>query len=139
MFGNDFIRMEEDVVNAGLNYGYSIFRSLITSIVVAKGYLPNIGLFHRGKQNMFNLSDDIIEVFRPIVDHYVFNNMIEEILFKQEHKEALIGLTTKKIEIDDRKQTVSNAIYVYIESIIKTIDTLNINDYIFPLPYLYDI
>lgn len=139
MFGNDFIRMEEDVVNAGLNYGYSIFRSLITSIVVAKGYLPNIGLFHRGKQNMFNLSDDIIEVFRPIVDHYVLNNMIDDILFKQEHKEALIELTAKKIDIDDRKQTVSNAIYVYIESIIKTIDSLNINDFIFPLPYLYDI
>ena len=24
MYGEDFIRMDEDVVNAGLNYGYSI-------------------------------------------------------------------------------------------------------------------
>ena len=102
LFGDNFIRFDSDVVNAGLNYGYSIFRSLISSIIVAKGYLPNLGIFHRGKQNMFNLSDDMIEVFRPIVDHYVYNNMMEDILFKQEHKEALIQLTSKKIEIDGR-------------------------------------
>ena len=83
LFGDDFIRFDEDVINAGLNYGYSIFRSLISSIIVAKGYLHNLGIFHRGKQNMFNLSDDVIEVFRPIVDHYVYNNMMEDILFNK--------------------------------------------------------
>ena len=138
MFGDDFVRFDEDVINAGLNYGYSIFRALISSIIVAKGYLPNLGIFHRGKQNMFNLSDDIIEVFRPIVDHYVCNHMMEDILFKQEHREALIQLTSKKIEIDGRKQTVSNAIYVYIESIIKELETDEVA-YIFPLPNLYDL
>lgn len=138
LFGDDFIRFDEDVINAGLNYGYSIFRSLISSIIVAKGYLPNLGIFHRGKQNMFNLSDDVIEVFRPIVDHYVYNNMMEDILFKQEHKEALIQLTTKKLEIDGRKQTVNNAIYVYIENILKELETGQ-NVYLFPKPILYDL
>ena len=138
MFGDDFVRFDEDVINAGLNYGYSIFRALISSIIVAKGYLPNLGIFHRGKQNMFNLSDDIIEVFRPIVDHYVCNHMMEDILFKQEHREALIQLTSKKIEIDGRKQTVSNAIYVYIERIFKELETDEVA-YIFPLPILYDL
>lgn len=139
MFGNDFVRMENDVVNAGLNYGYSIFRSLISSIIVAKGYLPNLGIFHKGKQNMFNLSDDIIEVFRPIVDDYVLNNMFEDILFKQEHRESLIKLTNKKIEIDDRQQTIANAIYVYIEAIIKTIEQRDEKYFLFPLPYTYDL
>ena len=53
---------------------------MISSIIVAKGYLPNLGIFHRGKQNMFNLSDDVIEVFRPIVDHYVYNNIGDYII-----------------------------------------------------------
>lgn len=44
LFGSDFIRFDDDVINAGLNYGYSIFRSLITSIIVAKGYIANIGM-----------------------------------------------------------------------------------------------
>lgn len=138
LFGDDFIRFDNDVINAGLNYGYSIFRSLITSIIVAKGYLPNLGIFHKGKQNMFNLSDDVIEVFRPIIDNYVFNNMREDILFKQEHREALIQLVYKKIEIDGRKQTVSNAIYIYIESILKELET-DSESYLFPKPILYDL
>ena len=80
----------------------------------------------------------MIEVFRPIVDHYVYNNMMEDILFKQEHKEALIQLITKKLEIDGRKQTVNNAIYVYLESIIKELETGQ-NIYLFPKPILYDL
>ena len=138
MFGDDFIRFDEDIVNAGLNYGYSIFRSLISSIIVAKGYLPNIGIFHRGKQNMFNLSDDIIEVFRPIVDDYVLNNMFDDLLFKQEHRESLIQLTNKKVKIDNRKQTIPNAIYIYLENIFKELES-DEEAYLFPLPHCYDL
>ena len=139
MFGDNFVRFNEDVVNAGLNYGYAIFRSLISSIIVAKGYLPNLGLFHKGKQNMFNLSDDVIEVFRPIVDHYVLNNMMEDIIFKQDHREELIKLTTQKVMIDGRKQTIANAIYIYIESILKVIETGDSSYFVFPFPELYDL
>lgn len=131
LFGDDFIRFENDVINAGLNYGYIIFRSLITSIIVAKGYLPNLGIFHIGKQNMFNLSDDVIEVFRPLVDDYVYNNMRDDILFKQEHREQLIQLTLKKMIIDHRKQTIANTIYIYLENIFKELETDEIS-YIFP-------
>lgn len=138
LYGDEFIRFEEDIINAGLNYGYAIFRSLITSIIVAKGYLANIGIFHKGKQNMFNLSDDIIEVFRPIVDDYVYKNMREDILFKQSHREALIQLANKKIEIDDRKQTVSNAIHLYLDSIFNFLDCKN-DSILYPLPAIYDL
>lgn len=138
LFGSDFIRFDDDVINAGLNYGYSIFRSLITSIIVAKGYIANIGIFHKGKQNMFNLSDDIIEVFRPIVDDYVYNTMRDEILFKQEHREKLIQLTNKKILIDSRKQTIANAINQYLDSIFNYLDD-ETNRVLFPLPIIYDL
>ena len=138
LYGDNFIRFDEDVINAGLNYGYSIFRSLITSIIVAKGYLPNLGIFHKGKQNMFNLSDDIIEVFRPIVDNYVYTEMREDLFFKKEHKEALIQLTNKRVVIDDRKQTVANAINVMLDSIFRYFDDVD-TKLLFPLPILYDL
>lgn len=132
LFGNDFIRFDETVISAGLNYGYSIFRALITSIIVAKGYLPNLGLFHIGKSNMFNLSDDIIEVFRPIVDNYVYHNLTEEVIFKSRHREELIQLTLKKVEIDGKLQTMANAINIYMESILNCIEQDNIELFIFP-------
>ena len=140
LFGSDFVRMNEDIINAGLNYGYSIIRSLISSIICAKGYLGNFGIFHRGKQNMFNLADDIIEVFRPIIDEYVYLNMRDEIIFKQKHREGLIRICSdKKIEICNQQQTIANAIYVYIEALLKVLETGNPKAFIFPLPYLYDI
>ena len=138
MYGDNFIRFDDDIINAGLNYGYAIFRSLITSIIVARGYLPNLGIFHKGKTNMFNLSDDIIEVFRPIVDDYVYHNMMDSLLFKQEHREQLIQLTVKKIEIDGRKQTVANAIHIYLDSIFRYFDDGTIPE-IYPLPIIYDL
>lgn len=138
LFGDHFIRFDDDVVNAGLNYGYAIFRSLITSIIVAKGYIANIGIFHKGKQNMFNLSDDIIEVFRPIVDDYVYKEMREDILFKQSHREALIQLANKKIEIDNRKQTLSNAINLYLDSVFNYLDGED-DRILYPLPVVYDL
>lgn len=132
LFGDDFIRFDNDVINAGLNYGYSIFRSLITSIVVAKGYLPNLGFFHVGKTNMFNLSDDIIEVFRPIVDDYVYNNLRDEIIFKEKHREDLIQLVLYKTRIDDKNQTVYNAINIYIDNILYCIETNDYSNFVFP-------
>lgn len=132
LFGDDFIRFDNDVINAGLNYGYSIFRSLITSIVVAKGYLPNLEFFHVGKTNMFNLSDDIIEVFRPIVDDYVYNNLRDEILFKEKHREDLIQLVLYKTRIDDKNQTVYNAINIYIDNILYCIETNDYSNFVFP-------
>jgi len=138
LFGSDFVRFEDDVINAGLNYGYSIFRSLITSIIVAKGYLPNLGIFHIGKQNMFNLSDDLIEVFRPIVDQYVYNELTDALLFKQEHREALINLTTKKVFIDEKKQTIGNAINIYLDSVFRFLEEED-DHILFPMPTLYDI
>ena len=87
---------------------------------------------------MFNLSDDIIEVFRPIVDNYVLRELTDAIFFKQTHREELIQLTTKKIVIDSKKQTVINAINQYLDSIFNYLDGKT-RKIIFPLPIVYDL
>ena len=132
LFGKKFVRFDQDVINSGLNYGYSIFRSLISSVIISKGYLPNLGLFHIGKTNMFNLSDDIIEVFRPIVDDYVRENLCDEIIFKEQHRKDLIRLTTKRIIFGDCTQTISNVIAMYFECILKCIQENNTEEFVAP-------
>ena len=37
------------------------------------GWLPQLGLFHHSEVNAFNLADDLIEPFRPLVDLLVWN------------------------------------------------------------------
>lgn len=132
MFGKDFIRFEEDIINAGLNYGYAIFRSLISSIIVSKGLLLSLGIFHKGSQNSYNLADDIIEVYRPLVDDYVFNNMLNEEILTSKNKEGLIRLMDKKIEYNDQLQTITNSIELYVESIIRCFDEKSIEHFVSP-------
>lgn len=132
LFGDDFIRFEDDTINAGLNYGYSILRSLISSIIVSKGYTPNLGIYHKGRENMFNLSDDIIEVFRPIIDDYVKGNLNNCLEFSAEHREGLMRVCAGRISVDNMTQTIGNAITIYFESILKCIEENDIKYFIKP-------
>ena len=71
LFGAGFSRAQERFHNAALNYGYSVIRSALARTLVAYGFLPAFGLHHSSEQNAFNLADDLIEPFRPILDAHV--------------------------------------------------------------------
>lgn len=71
LFGKGFRRSDNDWINAALNYGYAILRGAVTRALVAHGLHPSIGIGHANEQNAFNLADDLIEPFRPVVDIHV--------------------------------------------------------------------
>jgi CRISPR-associated protein Cas1 len=71
---DDFSRGDEtDLRNKMLNYGYAVIRAAIARALAASGLLPCLGLFHDSAANAFNLADDVIEPFRPLVDRTVFD------------------------------------------------------------------
>lgn len=122
LFGNDFKRFEENVINAGLNYGYAILRSQISKTIISKGLNASIGIIHIGYDNAFNLSDDIIEVFRPLIDEYVYKYLVDAIIFKKENRLDLIRKTTGTAIINGSKQTIFNTISIYVERIIEAFE-----------------
>lgn len=69
MFGEAF-RRDPGLpgVNGLLNYGYAILRSITARGVMAAGLHPSIGLHHHNRSNPLCLVDDLMEVFRPVVD-----------------------------------------------------------------------
>ena len=138
LFGETFKRFDENSINAGLNYGYSILRSLISKHLVARGLNTSIGIFHKGPSNCFNLSDDIIEVYRPIIDDWVKQNLDNEILFSKNHRLELVKLLSKKIYIDGKKQTISNSILMYIDSVVDYLNGEN-ETILFPEVIVYDL
>lgn len=71
LFGRGFHRSAEGWANAALDYGYAVMRGACARALVAHGMLPTVGLFHSSEQNAFNLADDLIEPYRPIVDLHV--------------------------------------------------------------------
>lgn len=74
LFGSDFARDDENEVNAALNYGYALFRGVAARTLAVYGFEPCLGLHHASELNNYNLADDLMEPFRPLVDLYVFLN-----------------------------------------------------------------
>lgn len=75
LMGGDFRRQAEGGgLNRPLNYGYAILRGAAARAVVAAGLNPSLGVFHAGKRDPFQLADDLMEPFRPLVDEVVWRH-----------------------------------------------------------------
>ena len=123
LFGLDFTRTEDNLINAALNYGYSIILSYFTRDIVANGYITQLGLFHDNMFNQFNLASDLMEPFRPLVDKCVLGMKLEQ--FEHEEKMWLVDILNQEVQIDGKIQYVSNAIKIYCKSVF---DALNEDD-----------
>ena len=123
LFGLDFTRTEDDLINAALNYGYSIILSSFTREIVANGYITQLGLFHDNMFNQFNLASDLMEPFRPLVDKCVLGMKLEQL--EHEEKMWLVDILNQEVQIDGKIQYVSNAIKIYCKSVF---DALNEDD-----------
>lgn len=139
LFGPQFKRFNQDSINAALNFGYSILRSQIARSLVAKGLNPQIGIFHRGPGNAFNLADDFIECFRPIIDRWVHQNIEINKLFNRENRLELIALTTKRVIFNNNKITVINAINLLIDNFLKFVESGEMDALTFPDIKIYDV
>lgn len=125
LFGMAFGRNEENYINSALNYGYSILLSAFNREVVALGYITQIGLFHDNMFNQFNLSCDLMEPFRPIVDMEVYNMELKK--FDTDEKLKLVDLLNKEVIICDKKQYLNNAVKIYCKSVLDALDSKDIS------------
>lgn len=120
LFGASFDRSQEIWINAALNYGYAILRGSITRGLVAHGLLPAIGLFHSSEQNAFNLADDLIEPFRPLVDLFVAkqNFAVGAELLAAE-KQSLVRLLNVDVGMPQGTMSTLSAIEYAVESLAR--------------------
>ncbi len=58
-------------LNAGLNYGYAVLRSLTARTICGSGLHPGLGIHHHNRYDPLCLVDDVMEPFRPIIDRIV--------------------------------------------------------------------
>ncbi len=109
IFGNGFCRTHEfDTRNKALNYGYSVIRSSIIRHIVAYGLNPSFGMWHSSELNAYNLADDLLEPFRPIVDSYVLENVEKDSMFTSDIKQRLVGLLYVRVKSTNGKIILVN-------------------------------
>lgn len=132
LFGKSFMRHDSDALNAALDYGYAIIVSMISKAIVSCGYSTAIGIHHKGELNSFNLSCDLMEPFRAIVDGVVASSFSGSL--DREFKENLWGIPSIEVMYKDKKQYLSNAIKLYCRDVF---DALELgNDEIFEVTFL---
>lgn len=127
LFGHDFTRRGETWTNSALNYGYTVLRGAIARALVAHGFHPSIGLFHDNERNAFNLADDLIEPFRPLVDLYVVQCTPKnpEQCLQSMDKAALVALLNVDMEMPRGRMSALSAIEQVMESFTKSYETPN--------------
>lgn len=123
LYGDGFTRFDDDFENAVMNYGYAILRSSISRVLMSFGFTLFIGVNHIGKTNPLNLTYDMIEPFRPIIDYYLFNNRhrIDQKLNLSVRKE-LIHLLNAPVIIKKRQYTLQYAIELLIKSYLRFLE-----------------
>lgn len=120
LFGKNFKRWTDNDISTCLNYGYTILRSAVARALVQYGWHPSMGLFHHSELNPFNLADDFLEVFRPLVDLMVWDLVQEGKVKKNsltpEIKKHLISLLHYQIELNNQVMSVLTAIDKVVSS-----------------------
>lgn len=117
LFGNKFSRKDESLINAALDYGYTIILSCVNREIVSNGYITQLGIGHSNVFNHFNLGSDIVEPLRPFVDEIVYENDFKK--FDLEEKLVLVDLLNTKFKINNRMEYFSNAVSIYVKSVLE--------------------
>ncbi len=123
LYGTEFIRFYDDAINHAMNYGYTVIASAITRELIAYGIDPKLGIWHDSKANSFNLSYDIVEVFRPLVDYCIYENshkIYEELTL--EMRKELINLLNVRVEMEGKMQTVQYCISNIVRSFVGVLE-----------------
>lgn len=109
LFGAGWNRGGPDGLNAALDYGYAILRAALVRSLTAYGLILSQGVHHDSELNPFNLADDFIEPFRPIVDlHAAELDPPPEALTKAERIQ-LVELLGCDVLMDGKRQSILRA------------------------------
>ncbi len=117
LFGTDFSRRVEHKINTALNYGYAVILSCFNRELAKMGYLTEMGIWHKNEFNAFNLSCDLVEPFRILVDRLVLG-----MDFGQNTNSQILEIFNTKVKIDNKMQFVENAISIYCQSIVEALN-----------------
>lgn len=117
----------QDLRNSLLDYGYAVVRGCVARSCVAAGLLPCFGVHHHSAANAFNLADDLIEPFRPIVDSRVFDltegGSRRDGSVALPDRQSLAGLPLSEVRMGAERMTLLAAAEALAISFIRCLET----------------
>lgn len=119
LFGNDFSRDQDNDINAGLDYGYTLLLSMFARELVVCGCMTQFGLKHANQFNQFNLASDIMESFRPIVDRIVYENRNASFV---KIKRELFTMFDETYSYNHKEMFLNNIVSDYTKKVVKALN-----------------
>lgn len=123
LFGNSFVRNDSDEINAALNYGYAILLSTINKEVISNGYLTQLGIHHKNEFNQFNLTCDLMEPFRIVIDNFVYYNQKRK--FDKDYKLDMVNIFNSYFMYQTKKYTLKDIIKMFVKNTLDSIGNLD--------------
>ncbi len=117
LFGCGFTRADETGINSGLNYGYAILRGFLARSLAVYGFQPAFGIHHRSGLNPYNLADDLIEPYRPVIDLLVFQSIKAEDSLTPPLKQMLFNCLNLDMLSGGQHHSVSYAMERTVQSL----------------------
>lgn len=119
--------MDENIL---FNYGYTILYSAFAREITAALLFPKIGIFHKHRNNPFPLASDLMEPFRPCVDHSIMT-VLKNNTFSVENllplkKMLLQQLYQYRFICNGKKISLFTAIRISVQSYKKALLEKNI-------------
>lgn len=124
LFGNNFVRNDSDEINAALNYGYAVLLSTINKEIINNGYLTQLGIHHKNEFNQFNLTCDLMEPFRIIIDNFVYYNQKRK--FDKDYKLDIVNIFNNYFIYQNKKYVLKDIIKMYIKNTLDSIENIDI-------------
>lgn len=123
LFGNDFVRNNDDSINDALNYGYAILLSTVNKEVVSNGFLTQLGIHHKNEFNEFNLTCDLMEPFRIVIDNFVYFN--RERKLDTNYKLDIVNIFNNTYKYKGKTYILKDIIKMFIKSALESVENLN--------------
>jgi len=119
-------RSHDHIINAKLNYGYAILRTVLARSIVAYGFLSSVGIRHKSELNNFNLADDLIEPYRPFVDKFVFESTkFGNGELTKENRIDLVNILTSSVMLDGCAYSLLHALELSAQSLVTASEAKN--------------
>jgi len=117
LFGKGFTRSNTyHNINAWLNYGYAIVRGCVARTLAVYGFFQTFGIHHHSRLNQFNLADDFMEPFRPLVDLFTAQNAVADNNLTPTGKKQLYSLVNHNMLVGGKRYALTYAIELMVQS-----------------------
>jgi len=119
VFGKNFKRGDGGAIDSALNYGYALLLASFNREIVACGFSTQLGLSHHNEFNYYNLSCDLMEPFRILIDRHVHACSFDEFFSREKHK--VLDIYNQSFLLNGTMQRLDNCIRLYVHSVFKAI------------------